>query len=131
METISMWGWIATELDKVGYAEASKLARKIDSAMVDIYGTSITKGWEADLGCGDIDRAYERYCPNARIKFICEELLRHCADGRKGYDIACVLEGNICDKCKFAKEHLKCNDADSLYRKFRKKLGYVVERGVE
>ena len=111
------WVWIAKECVVLGYNEAAEIAIEIDDALLEIYRDENSRTWIADF-----EGLRLEYSKLGRKNRDIWEIATNGA-----YCIACE-QSSTCNVCKFRKLYGKCDDPESLYRKFLDMLS-AEERG--
>jgi hypothetical protein len=119
------WEYIRIECEKCGYMKSARIAKKIEEALVECYGSAETQTWK---------EATKERIESESIEDIAGDIYfcRGCMETLKYTRIAL-----LCYECKYAKIAGECADAknDSLFSRFcdalkeeRKMINKVVER---
>lgn len=108
----SKWGWIARLCMERGYDEAERLAYKIDTALILLYGPLNTKHWA-------IREEDYRTESEGNGKGVTDMEIYDVANSPQ-YCIACQIQGasDGCRGCEFGKTHGRCNEANSVFDRF-------------
>ena len=122
-EIMSKWEFIAYWLDKLGYKELAEKARKIENALKELYGNTVTDGWI---------ESYNRY--GKEMNYLYDvgntvealKLIRYVARSVSGC-VAC-LEDKYCDVCRFAiKYNAKCGEKGNPHHEFMSKIDELIK----
>jgi len=103
---LSKWEWIECECKKLGYTKSAILARKIENALKELYGDTMTKD-KMDL---------KDFQDSAIRTGVTVHLIRALATN-ESYCVACE-DAMGCVACLFNKEYGGCRTGSRLYGKF-------------